>query len=379
MLNFATSRRNEEFSVTLAPGEVDMDWDHFVASQPGGSTDQSTIFARARGTAGWEPWLLTLKLENAIVGGALILRKHVRGLGSILYVSRGPVCRPGANFVLATCKELDRAMTRLFGIYCVVVPPFHADHLMGQLEQVGWRPKPESLPPSGLIVATLLLDLRQDTLSILKQMRGSTRRDIRRSMESELRVSEEGPEAIGRFFWLMSQLCKRRGVKPQPASSRTFEQLWRELGPHGYCRMFIGHLHGEDVSGAFALAFGKTFAVTKVGWSGAHEKTRPNHRIWWECILWAKEHGFETFDFVQILPHHAQALLRGETVHDHYWGVTMFKAGFGGALAFSPPPLYSVRHPLLRPLFYLGGQRIVKSSWLHKIARRLHRRTFDDA
>jgi lipid II:glycine glycyltransferase (peptidoglycan interpeptide bridge formation enzyme) len=355
---------------TLNPTGFDPHWDAFVTTLPGTSIEQTTGFAQAKSGEGWQAWLLKISNPGGLVGGAVILQRRM-GLGlSVLYLARGPVCAADPALVPSIVQTVDAAAARLRGAYCVIVPAFNTPRLEGQFEALGWRNKPEAIPPSGLVVATLLLDLRPEPSTLLAQMRSSTRQSIRKSLAFDFRLEEVGVDSVPQFYDLMCQLCSRRGTTPHPPSSRPFTEQLRWLGPQGNARLFLGRLAGEVITGAFVYTVGRTFSVAKVGWSGGHKESNPNHRMWWELILWARSRGFETFDFLQIIPEHARALQQGQQVNDSYWGVTQFKVGFGGKLEFSGPPLYMVHTPVLRHIHALGLHRVIESRWVQQYARR---------
>jgi hypothetical protein len=146
----------------------------------------------------------------------------------------------------------------------------------------------------------------------------------------------------------MVQLCERRGVPPTPPDPDFFSNLWKYLAVTGAVRLFVMECKGEPVSAAFCFAFGDTFRVWKVGWSGTCASARPNHLMWWQLIKWAKEKGFRYFDFFQIIPEHAQAIVHGREIRGPYAGVTLFKLRFGGKLTLLPQTLYKSYKPGIR-------------------------------
>lgn len=357
--------------VQFAPCRPEEEWDAFVGTQPGGQLEQTTGFVRIKELSGWQPWLLKVRSPSGIVGGGVVLRRSL-GPFQLSYLSRGPVCRTDGLSARATSAALQVLGARLRIAYFAVVPPFHGEHLTTALNSYPWVPKPATLPPSSLVVATLLLDLKPELDVLLGNMRTTTRQCVRRGLREGVQVTPEGREALDRFWNLMAATCARRGLKPQPSSSRYFHNLWDALGAAGHVQVFMGRLQGEDVCGAFAFSFGRTFMVWKVGWSGAHERKCPNYALWWECMRWARSHGFAEMDFVGILPHHAAAILRGETVDDDYWGVTAFKLGFGGKLVFSPPHLYQSFYGPARLAFRCGGGRLLASNFGSRVLNAIH-------
>jgi lipid II:glycine glycyltransferase (peptidoglycan interpeptide bridge formation enzyme) len=99
----------------------------------------------------------------------------------------------------------------------------------------------------------------------------------------------------------------------------------------------------------------------RVGWSGKHDGCDPNDVLHWEMIKWAKENGFQQFDFLHIRPDHARAILRGEKVKDSYSGVTDYKLAFGGQLRVLPELYYFSFQPAVQMALESVGERFIKT------------------
>ena len=204
-------------------------------------------------------------------------------------------------------------------------------------------------------------------------MRSNTRGHIRRGIKAGIQVVQGDASHVDLFFKLMSTLCARRGTSPFPRSAAAFRDLWRCMSKSGGTRLFLAGYQSEVVSAAFTFVFGNVMRVWKVGWTGEHDEHRPNQVMWWEMIRWAKQNGCSRFDFVQLMPEHARALLKGETVQDPYWGVTQFKTGFGGKVLLLPEAYYRSFNPVIQAALRLGGARFLGSptglKWVRKLSR----------
>lgn len=368
-------KSNALVTVEIAGKAEHPTWDSLVAGCPGGHHEQTCGWGSFKRTVGWEPRLILVRCDGRLLGGALLLCRTLRRLFTIGYISRGPVCFTAdrGDFDLVARSVLDE-LAKMSLSYVVVVPHYEAAGMVPILRSHGFYPKPDLLPPSKLISATLVLDLNNDLNSILSAMHSTTRNKVRRGMKSGIEVSEGGAADVPTFFRLMVNLCERRGIRPSPAATLGYyEDMLKCLGP-GYVKVFVARYGAEPVSAAFAFVFGDSMRVWKVGWSGEHARCQPNRLMWWEMMKWAKNANLRWFDFVQILPDHANALLRGEKVNDEYWGVTQFKLGFGGKLLILPEAHYRSFHGLIHPLLRFGGARLIGSkrgSWVaQKVSRR---------
>ncbi|MFO1451615.1 MAG: GNAT family N-acetyltransferase [Opitutaceae bacterium] len=338
-------------------------WDAFVGSCANAHFEQASDWAAAKQVQGWTSFRLLAFQGDQIIAGAQVLTRSLRRWVTIGMVSRGPLFAvTDASTRQRAVHELLSALKRERLAYVVVVPPYGGLGESNPLDAHGFFPKPELLPPSRAITATLELDLTKDLDSLLAGMRTGTRYDIRKGLKENFTFHEEGSKEMPTFFRLMTQLCERRGTAPTPAQPHFFDSLVQSRGRPSTARLFFLRREGIPVAAALAFALGGALRVWKVGWSGEFESSQPNKLLWWHLIRWAKAAGLTTFDFVQILPHHAQAVLKGEKVEgDPYWGVTQFKLGFGGALRLLPEPQYRSHHFMLQTLLRLGGARVLGS------------------
>ncbi|MGZ5529208.1 MAG: lipid II:glycine glycyltransferase FemX [Limisphaerales bacterium] len=346
-------------------------WDAFVARCPDPHFEQLSGFGLVKQAYGWKPFWVWAERDGKILGGAQILIRRPGSLSCIGYVSRGPIWEVGPMDSMPLALE---AVCR-FGrqqrcAYFVVNPPYGGAALHPLLKASHFQPKPETIPPTGIITATLTLNLQLDLEVLMAGMNRGTRRNILNSENNRVTVRlGEGREADV-FRELMWALCRRRGVSPNPPQRDFFTNLWRHLGESGAFRLFFAEVQGEIVSGGCLLAYGDRVGVWKAGWTGSHRHCSPNHALWWQIIKWAKAEGYRQFDFMQILPDHARAILRGERIQDSYSGVTDFKMGFGGQLLMLPEPCYRSFHPVIQATLRLGASRFLGSTMAARLTRK---------
>lgn len=336
-------------------------WDALVAKSPGAHYEQSTAWARVKLQSSWQAYRILVHHEGRLVGGAQVLHRRVRRIVSIAYIARGPVACSAELTGLVSAQVLA-ALKKTAHTYLVILPNYEGHNVVPILTANGYVPKPEELPPSKLVTATMVIDLTQDLDAILARMKTNTRRDIRIGARHGLTFGEGGAADVETFHQLMCQLCARRGTTPHPATAEAFHEIWKTMAPTDQVKLFLVRRGSEVVSAAFAFVFGQSLKVWKVGWSGQHKECLPNQTLWWELIKWAKAAGLRQFDFVQILPDHARALLKGEKLDDPYWGVTQFKANFGGDILLLPDAHYRSYHSLGQLLLRCGGSKLLASA-----------------
>jgi lipid II:glycine glycyltransferase (peptidoglycan interpeptide bridge formation enzyme) len=347
-------------------------WDSFVARCPGGHHEQTSLWGEVKGVYGWQTLRIVVARGEEILGGAQILTRRVGRWGRIGYVSRGPLAafhHPQLlDFVLV---QLHRVASSEGLLYLALVPAYNGQIFEPGLKRLGFSPKPNVLPPGGLMPATLLLDLSPELDSLLAGMHSSTRRNVRHAMRRGVTVREGTEPDVELFRQLMWTLCERRHTRPTPPQKDFFEQLWRVFHPAGMVRLFIAELEGQAISAVVTFPFGDAVKTWKVGWSGDHAKSYPNERMYWEVILWARSNGYRTFDFVGIDDTLARMLENGDSLEGvSLHGADSFKAGFGGRPLVLPLPCYRFYHPLLRLFAQAGGGKLIESSSVARLVGR---------
>lgn len=352
----------------------DADWDNFLASCPGGHHEHTSLWGVFKGSyADWKPFRIVVTRDGQILGGAQVLTRDFRGAGRIGYVIRGPVASSNdSEIVDFLLEQLHRAVAREKVIYLSVVLPYNGEIFEPGLIRLGFRPKPNGLPPSALIDATVVLDLSPELDWLMAQMRSKTRQHIRQAARKGMTVCEGTGDDVETFRKLMWALCERRGVPPHPPQKDYFERLWAVFHGSGWVKLFNAKLEGETIASVFAISFGDTLRTWKIGWGGDHAKSYPTEMLYWEAIRWAKTNGYRFFDFVWINRDLARKLKNGEPVDwNRVDGITNFKLGFGGTPVVLPQPYYRFYHPVLRSLGQAGGSKFMETAAGERLLGRL--------
>ena len=366
-------RADKNFTVRVTRELQDPDWDSFIARCPGGHHEQSSLWGQVKACYGWEPLRVIVSRAGEVLAGVQVLSRRFGRWGRIGYVTRGPiaVCDEPELVEIVLLQLHQLAENERFA-YLVVVPPYDGKGLLTVLERLGFRQKPNVLPPSGVMTATLLLDLSDDLDTLRSRMRTNTRRNIRRAGRKGIVVRDGGADDVDTFRQLMWALCERRGTSPTPPQKDFFENLWRIFHPAGFIKLFVAELAGVPVSATLIFPFGDTVRLWKVGWAGDHAEMKPNDVLYWEVIRWSKENGYRFFDFVWIDTKLAKALQGKDPVDwETVDGMSYFKTGFGGIPVVLPSPYYRFYHPLLRGLTQIGGSTLLESHTVSRLAGRL--------
>src|SRR5689334_15891929 len=79
---------------------TDPEWDRFVEATPGGTYQQTSMWAQVKSMAGWRPVRIGLPADDAILAGCQVLVRRVSRLGTIGYVPHGPLVADGGGAAL---------------------------------------------------------------------------------------------------------------------------------------------------------------------------------------------------------------------------------------------------------------------------------------
>lgn len=144
------------YSVKVSQECCDPEWDAFLARCPGGHHEQTSLWSQVKSTYGWHPLRILVYKQSQICGGAQVLMRELGRRGRIGQVSRGPVALSGdPELVGIILRALDNAMRVERLTYLAVVPPYDGAIFEPGLLRLGFRKKPNALPPSGVMTATL--------------------------------------------------------------------------------------------------------------------------------------------------------------------------------------------------------------------------------
>ena len=293
---------------------------------------------------GWEVARVIVTRNEHIVAGAQMLIRPLPLVGAAAYVPKGPVC---AEDHLGLARLVLRELHRLARIcrvrYLAVQPPNDGYPLACKLPAWGFCRTAIDAAPT----ATVLLDLEQDQTTILAAMNHHARYNIGLGLRHGVIVKEGTERELPTFCRLLEATGRRQGFLPEREAY--IAQMYRILAPRGWIRLFIAEYQGEAVSAALVVCFGETVVYKRGAWSGRHGKHRPNDVLQWEVIRWSKKQGYRVYDFEGIEPPCATAIQRGEPLPKALCdGVSSFKLGFGGQVAFFPGVYDYVYNPLLR-------------------------------
>lgn len=319
-------------------------WDRLVSDSPGSDVTQLSGWSNLRRDAGFLPLYLLARYDDQLVGGAVVLQRHLPVLGVVGYLPYGPVIAesaPREAVARALSVELaDLGHRQLGSLF--VQPPEGADDVSDQLLERGFRPSAAGIAPE----ASIRIDLTRGLEDIRGGLSRSNRRRTRTWADRGITVR---PGRRGDLP-MVADLLARTAVHQHfaPMSLQYVRTLYEELAPAAHVGIFIAELDGVPVAAELFTACGGVLKSRLTGMlrSGPARRSGVSAAIIWNAVVWAKAQGYHSFDFggipvdtVDAVRDDATALLSGPTA---------FKASFGGRPFRYPAPVELISSPLVR-------------------------------
>jgi peptidoglycan pentaglycine glycine transferase (the first glycine) len=309
-------------------------WDAFWNSYGSEAMFQSWIWGEVQQKSDIKVWRLGAYKEKKLVSIFQIVKVEARR-GSFLHIRHGPII-PDADLSFAE-QIISFLKTMAKNEHCLFVriSPLieNSDEHRNLLRSLGFYPAAIHAMDAEYC---WVLDLSPSEEELLKNMRKTTRYEIKRAVNAGATVIQtKKKEDLHFFLELYDETSKRQGFVQHHGIMEEFELFSKE----DQAMLFLGNWKGEVVSAAIVLFCGKQ-AIYHHG-ASIRSEIPLSYLIQWEAIKEAKRRGMVVYNFWGIAP---------EEKENHPWkGITLFKKGFGGG-----PKSYIHAHDLpVSPLYIL--------------------------
>jgi lipid II:glycine glycyltransferase (peptidoglycan interpeptide bridge formation enzyme) len=330
---------SRRYQLRVSSHPSDPEWDHFLSVTPGGNHLQSSLWGGVKSILGWQVLRLLATDDTRIRGGVQILFRTLPLVGSIGYVSRGPVLESEdpelRDLVLRGLQAVARERRILF---LVVQPPPGQEAVIPDLTARGFRKAGSLVEPHP--TATVVMDLTREEDTLLAAMRKATRYNVRLARRKGVCVRGGDERDVPTFYRLLTMTSRRQGFAVP--SEEYFRELMRIMGPGGHARIFLAEAGGQPLSAALVIAFGDVVSYKRGAWSGEHRHLHPNELLQWMVMRWAKRNGYRYYDLEGI---DLAAARSNGAKRD---SVSAFKLGFCGDIVQSPGAYERIHNPVLR-------------------------------
>lgn len=155
-------------------------------------------------------------------------------------------------------------------------------------------------PPSSFYYGHTL-DLKQGIEKLFRNLRDSTRRNIRKAEREGVSVSfVNSVDGVNAFYRLNCMTRKQHGLPPQPF--RFFRNIYEHIIATNLGFVAIAESGGHTIAGAVYFHFGEK-AFYKYGASDkGYQHLRPNNLVMWEAIKHYAQKGYKTLCFGRTEP-----------------------------------------------------------------------------
>ena len=352
------------FSACLSTSDNDSAWDDFLATNPTGQYQQSSMWARAKSCDGWRPLRVILTVEGQIAGGFQILFRPTR-FGPIGYVSKGPVLSGEGNAALDFLMDLVVSLAKNNHLKALILQP-PDESTIGDAVLARYHFLPNHLMT--VISATLIINTAGSLDEIMGGLRRTTRVELKQSEKRGMKMREGDERDLPTFFRLMTATCRRQQTDPSPATESALREIWQAFHPSGCIRMAFAEYDNKPVAAAICLCFGDRVTFWKKGWSGAHRERHPNQMVMFDAIRWAHNRGCRQFDCAAMHHDTAVSLLNGEALSVTQKSARdFFLLGYGGTPVLLPESQIYFSSPGLRFLY----RTATACPWGRTLVRRL--------
>lgn len=257
-------------------------WDAFIEGSAHGTVFHLTAWMRAmRATFGYEPRYLIAEEEGRIRGvlPLFLISNLVQGrvLLSLPFAVYGGIVADSEETKRALAAEAERLGHEL--------QVSHIELRSGREEQrAGWT------SVNRYVTFTQKL-APQDGEALIASIPKKTRNLIRKALKSPF--SSRPAASLDHFQRLMLASYRRLGTPAFPA--RHFSNIVREFGPLVDVREIL--LEDEVIAATMNFLFRGEMHTYYAASDPDYWSYSPNNFLYYDHILWASNHGFETFDF----------------------------------------------------------------------------------
>lgn len=323
--------------VTIKPITNSKTWEDFVTSRPESNFLQSFYYGKTHENLRKKVFYLGIFDGQKLKGVCLGIIENAKR-GRYLSIPGGPLMdwekKSLVNYFFSKIKEISQKEKCNF----IRLRPQIEDTENNRklMKEYGLKPSPMHLTAE----YTLQLNLNQPAEAILAQMRKTTRYEIKKAQNLGIEViSYTDMKLIDEFYAVHLETAKRQ--KFFPFSLDLIRSEFSEFVVHNQALLYKSVLGEKNLAYALIIHY-PTESSYHFGASTEEGRHFPGaYLIQWQAIKDAQKRGIPRYNFWGIVG-------KNQTKH-RFYGVSVFKRGFGGQEV-----KYLPAHDLvINPLIYL--------------------------
>jgi lipid II:glycine glycyltransferase (peptidoglycan interpeptide bridge formation enzyme) len=292
------------------------EWEGFIHSRLEANFLQSWNWGTFHENLGKKIFRLGLYEEGKLSAITLCI-KEVAKRGTYLTIAGGPVpfVSPRSEQLMQKVREIAR--TEKCDFIRLRPQELDSDESRRTAKELGLKKSPLYLTAD----LTLQLDLHQSEAELLRQMRKSTRYEIKKAERENIEIKvSKNPEDIRQFYEYEAALARKQGFVPFPY--KFLHEQFKAFVEDDQVALIHASGGGELLASAFVIFYNHE-AVYHYGVSTpANVKLPGAHACQWAAIREAKQRGCGRYNFWGVAP-------KGES-HHRFAHLSVFKRGFGG-------------------------------------------------
>lgn len=304
--------------ITIKNIDNKKNWEDFMSLHPEANFLQSWYWGEFHKNLGNDIQRTGFYKRNRLVGIMLSIVEDAKR-GRYLTVPGGPIIDwTGSDLVNCFVEEIKRIAKSQNCIFVRVRPQVESNDFSRNIfKQNGFINAPMHLHAE----LTSQLDITKSENDLLKQMRKTTRYEIKKAIAQGIKITTtKDPTAIKEFYGLQIQTAKRQ--KFVPFSYEFLYRQFKTFSEGNHALLYEAWLEKTLLAQAFIIFYGQE-TVYHYGASTDEGRKYPGaYLIQWDTILEAKKRRMTRYNFWGVSPIDKP---------DHrFSGLSLFKRGFGG-------------------------------------------------
>lgn len=293
-------------------------WEKFMSSQEEGNFLQSYSFGQFHENLG-KPIFRIGFFDGKMLIGIMFCVVEKAKRATYLTVPGGPLINWKDGKQVNLFKKTIEDIAKKEGCSFVRVRPQILDTPENRqlFIKLGFKDAPMHLHAE----LTRKLDLNKSEEELLSEMRKTTRYEIKKALKLGIKViSSQDPDMIDDFYALQKETAKRQHFVE--FDKKFLKEQFSAFVKDDQVLLYTVYLGKLKLAQAFIIFYGNE-ADYHYGASTLDGRKYPGaYLIQWEAIKEAKKRGLTRYNLWGVAPE--------EEINHRFWGVSVFKRGFGG-------------------------------------------------
>lgn len=256
--------------------------------------------------------------ENKLIGVMLFIVEHAKR-ATYATVPAGPLIDWNDKKVLKCFVSCITELSHKYNCSFVRIRPqlLNEEKNSKLITRLGFKPAPMHLHAE----LTLRLNLEKSEEQLMAEMRKNTRYEVRKAEKLGIVVTKStDSKEVDAFYKLQEKTAKRNSFVP--FSLNYLKKQFEIFRNNDKVAMYTAKLGNKMLAKAFIIFYGNE-AIYHYGASSDLGRKYPGaYLLLWEIAKEAKAKGMKYFNFWGIT--------KEEEVNHRFYGVSLFKRGFGG-------------------------------------------------